>query len=160
MKALTWGKGNFLKSDILVAFEGNNVCALYISGDEAQFLADFPQLAAGSRNDATAADIAERILDGETTISPKFLKASPLEKAVWGALLQIPRGTTCTYTEIAQSIGRPKAVRAVASAVGRNPISILVPCHRVVRLDGTLGGYRWGLDVKRSLLEHERRAKA
>jgi len=78
------------------------------------------------------------------------------QRRVWTALTAIPAGETRNYTEVAQAIGAPAAVRAVASACGANPVAVLIPCHRVVRGDGSLGGYRWGVERKRALLERER----
>jgi AraC family transcriptional regulator of adaptative response/methylated-DNA-[protein]-cysteine methyltransferase len=75
---------------------------------------------------------------------------------VWRELQRIPRGETRSYSEIASAIGSPKAVRAVASACANNRVAVVVPCHRAVRLDGGLGGYRWGLERKKQLLENER----
>ena len=80
---------------------------------------------------------------------------SPLQIKVWEALLRIPSGQVTTYSEIAASIGQPRAVRAVGTAVGRNPVSFLIPCHRALRKSGGLGGYHWGLPVKRALLAWE-----
>jgi AraC family transcriptional regulator of adaptative response/methylated-DNA-[protein]-cysteine methyltransferase len=74
---------------------------------------------------------------------------------VWRALQRIPSGETRSYSAIARAIGKPKAVRAVAQACGANRVAVVVPCHRVVRDDGTLGGYRWGVDVKARLLDAE-----
>ncbi|WP_368188387.1 bifunctional helix-turn-helix domain-containing protein/methylated-DNA--[protein]-cysteine S-methyltransferase [Aestuariibius sp. HNIBRBA575] len=87
--------------------------------------------------------------------TPLYLIGSPLQIKVWEALLQIPSGNVTTYSEIAGHIGKPRAVRAVGTAVGRNPISWLIPCHRAVRKSGGLGGYHWGLPVKRALLARE-----
>lgn len=89
---------------------------------------------------------------GNTTLA---LIGAPFQIKVWEALLQIPSGYVTTYSEIARTIGSPRAVRAVGTAVGRNPISWLIPCHRALRKDGALGGYHWGLTVKRSLLAYE-----
>ncbi|MEL6335713.1 MAG: bifunctional helix-turn-helix domain-containing protein/methylated-DNA--[protein]-cysteine S-methyltransferase [Pseudomonadota bacterium] len=83
------------------------------------------------------------------------LYGAPFQLKVWEALLAIPSGHVTTYAEIARAIGHPKAVRAVGTAVGRNPISWLIPCHRAMRKDGALGGYHWGLGVKRALLAWE-----
>ena len=80
---------------------------------------------------------------------------APFQIKVWEALLTIPSGHVTTYSEIAQSIGNPKAVRAVGTAVGRNPVSWLIPCHRALRKSGALGGYHWGLPVKRAMLAWE-----
>ena len=84
------------------------------------------------------------------------LRGTPFQQKVWAALQEIPAGTTVTYTDIANRIGTPRAVRAVGTACGQNPVSIAVPCHRVLRGDGSLGGYRWGLERKRVLLDRER----
>ncbi|MEM7240670.1 MAG: bifunctional helix-turn-helix domain-containing protein/methylated-DNA--[protein]-cysteine S-methyltransferase [Pseudomonadota bacterium] len=83
------------------------------------------------------------------------LMGQPFQLKVWEALLAIPSGEVTTYSTIAEHIGNPKAVRAVGTAVGRNPISWLVPCHRVLRKSGGLGGYHWGLPVKRTILMRE-----
>jgi AraC family transcriptional regulator of adaptative response/methylated-DNA-[protein]-cysteine methyltransferase len=79
----------------------------------------------------------------------------PFQIKVWEALLAIPSGHVTTYSDIARAIGHPRAVRAVGTAVGRNPVSFLIPCHRVLRRDGGLGGYHWGLGVKRAMLAWE-----
>ena len=87
--------------------------------------------------------------------TPLYLIGAPFQIKVWEALLSIPSGQITTYSEIAAHIGHPAAVRAVGTAVGRNPISWLVPCHRALRKSGGLGGYHWGLPVKRALLAYE-----
>ncbi len=84
-----------------------------------------------------------------------LLVGTPLQQAVWKALLEIPKGSTVTYQDLAVKIGKPKAYRAVANAVGANPISPLIPCHRVIRKGGALGGYYWGLEAKKKLLKAE-----
>ena len=89
-----------------------------------------------------------------------LVRATGFQSEVWKALLKIPAGDLKTYAEVAHMIGRPKAVRAVASAVGANPIAWLIPCHRVVRTDGRLGGYRWGIARKKMCLEFEKRRTA
>ena len=80
---------------------------------------------------------------------------SAFQREVWQALRAIPPGQTVSYTELAHAIDRPNAVRAVAQACAANPLAIVIPCHRVLRRDGGLGGYRWGIDRKRQLLERE-----
>lgn len=82
--------------------------------------------------------------------------ASDLQWEVWEALITIPFAATCTYQNIAQQINRPKAVRAVGTAIGQNPIFYLIPCHRVLRSNGTLGGYLWGIELKQQLLDWEK----
>ena len=91
-------------------------------------------------------------MKGETHL---HMIGAPFQLKVWEALLTIPSGHVTTYSEIAQSIGNPKAVRAVGTAVGRNPVSWLIPCHRALRKSGGLGGYHWGLPVKRAMLAWE-----
>ncbi len=86
---------------------------------------------------------------------PLRLEGTPFQVAVWSALLEIPYGATASYAGLAERIGHPRAPRAVGAANGQNPISILVPCHRLIGADGSLTGYGWGLDRKRSLLELE-----
>lgn len=89
---------------------------------------------------------------GEVTL---HLIGAPFQIKVWEALMQVPSGHVTTYSEIAGAIGHPKAVRAVGTAVGRNPVSLLIPCHRALRKSGGLGGYHWGLPVKRAILAWE-----
>ncbi|WP_020040549.1 methylated-DNA--[protein]-cysteine S-methyltransferase [Salipiger mucosus] len=91
--------------------------------------------------------------DGGTV--PLHLIGAPFQIKVWEALMRIPSGEVTTYSEIARAIGNPGAVRAVGTAVGRNPISLLIPCHRALRKSGGLGGYHWGLPVKRAILARE-----
>ncbi len=89
---------------------------------------------------------------------PLDIRGTAFQARVWRALQKIPLGTTASYTEIAVALGQPKAVRAVAQACAANKLALLVPCHRVIRSDGDLGGYRWGLERKRALLAAERAA--
>jgi AraC family transcriptional regulator, regulatory protein of adaptative response / methylated-DNA-[protein]-cysteine methyltransferase len=86
---------------------------------------------------------------------PTDVQATAFQRRVWEELRKIPYGTTRTYSQVARAIGKPKAIRAVARACATNPVSVVVPCHRVVREDGNLAGYRWGLDRKLALLQHE-----
>lgn len=90
--------------------------------------------------------------EGESAL---HLIGAPFQIKVWEALMRVPSGHVTTYSEIASAIGHPKAVRAVGTAVGQNPISWLIPCHRALRKSGALGGYHWGLPVKRALLAWE-----
>lgn len=96
--------------------------------------------------------------DGELSAFdlPLDLHGTPFQRAVWSALLQIPSGQTTSYGALATRLGVGSAVRAVGGAVGRNPVSVIVPCHRVVGIDGSLTGYAGGVDRKRSLLNLER----
>jgi AraC family transcriptional regulator of adaptative response/methylated-DNA-[protein]-cysteine methyltransferase len=96
---------------------------------------------------AFGADAAETV--------PLHLIGAPFQIKVWEALLRVPSGHVTTYTDLARAVGHPKAQRAVGTAVGRNPISFLIPCHRALRTTGALGGYHWGLPVKRAILAWE-----
>jgi len=89
---------------------------------------------------------------------PLDIRGTAFQQRVWQALTEIPLGTTLSYTELAERIGSPKAVRAVARACATNTIALAIPCHRVVRSDGSLSGYRWGVERKRVLLEREVKA--
>ncbi|MDX2268048.1 MAG: methylated-DNA--[protein]-cysteine S-methyltransferase [Bryobacter sp.] len=89
---------------------------------------------------------------------PLDVQATAFQASVWQFLQSIPAGETRTYAEVAEGIGRPSAIRAVARACAANPLALVVPCHRVIRADGKLGGYRWGMGRKRQLLEAEREA--
>ena len=86
---------------------------------------------------------------------PTDVQATAFQRRVWEELRRIPYGTTRTYAQVAKAIGKPRAIRAVARACATNPVSVVVPCHRVVRADGNLAGYRWGIDRKAALLKHE-----
>lgn len=88
---------------------------------------------------------------------PLDLRGTPFQQRVWEALRRIPAGDTASYTDIACRIGSPRAVRAVARACATNPLAVVVPCHRVLRRDGGISGYRWGVERKRLLLEREAR---
>ena len=94
-------------------------------------------------------------IDGTLEETPLYMIGAPFQIKVWEALVHIPSGHVTTYSEIAQTIGKPRAVRAVGTAVGRNPISWLIPCHRALRKSGGLGGYHWGLPIKRAMLAYE-----
>ena len=136
------------------------ICGIAFSqetGPEAAFAdmtARWPR-ASFHENPALLSGWAEAAFAGRDAQTRLFLIGAPLQIKVWEALLRIPSGHVTTYSEIAHSIGNPRAVRAVGTAVGRNPISWLIPCHRALRKSGALGGYHWGLPVKRALLAYE-----
>ncbi len=113
-----------------------------------------------TRDDKGAQELSGDIFDRGCAGRPELtllLKGTDFQIAVWRALLDVPFGKTTSYTAVAASAGRERAVRAAASAVGDNNISYLVPCHRVLRRDGSIGGYFWGLDCKRRILDWESR---
>lgn len=135
------------------------VSSLYLDGQRHR-PADDPQL---RRDDARLSQVAAELGEyfaGQRTvfeIGIDFRGGTPFQQTVWQQLTRIPFGTTVSYGELAARIGSPQASRAVGLANGRNPISIIVPCHRVVGADGSLTGYGGGVERKRWLLEHERR---
>jgi len=90
----------------------------------------------------------------------KFLNGTQLQKKVWEEILKIPYGKTISYSDLATKIKKPHAVRSIASAVGKNPIGLLVPCHRVIMKNGNLGGYMWGKKIKRQILDIEYKGTA
>lgn len=103
---------------------------------------------------ALAALVAE---PGKPVSLPLDAAGTPLQQQVWTALRAIPAGSTASYAQVAAAIGRPTAARAVAQACAANPLAVVTPCHRVVRADGGLSGYRWGVERKRALLSREAR---
>jgi AraC family transcriptional regulator of adaptative response/methylated-DNA-[protein]-cysteine methyltransferase len=125
---------------------------------ESEISAEFPK-ATLVRDDSAMADVmtALRALGsgGHAPELPVDVHGTAFQARVWSALREIPAGQTRTYAEVAESIGRPSSVRAVARACATNPVALAIPCHRVIRSDGALAGYRWGLAVKASLLASE-----
>ena len=119
----------------------------------------------GPREDGVLPEVAEQLVAYfagrlEHFDVPLVPRGTPFQRAVWSALREVPYGATCTYAELAAAIGRPTAVRAVGAANGRNPVCIVVPCHRVVGTGGSLTGYAGGLERKQLLLDLERRDTA
>ncbi|OJX03434.1 MAG: bifunctional transcriptional activator/DNA repair enzyme protein Ada [Burkholderiales bacterium 70-64] len=149
---------------ILVAQSEQGVCAILLGDDPHQLVRDlqdqFPRAeliggdAAFERRVAQVVGFVEAPRLGLDL--PLDLRGTAFQKRVWQALKDIPAGTTVSYTDIARRIGRPEAVRAVGQACGANRLAVAIPCHRVVRSDGDLAGYRWGVERKQSLLERER----
>ncbi len=149
---------------LLGAYTEKGVCAVAIGDDDTQLekslREQFPKAdirAAGSTINEWVTAIV-RGIGGEINPSiPLDAQGSAFQWRVWKALQQIPRGTTLSYSEVAKAIGQPTAARAVARACATNPVALVIPCHRVVRDDGSLGGYRWGIEKKAELLEIESR---
>jgi AraC family transcriptional regulator of adaptative response/methylated-DNA-[protein]-cysteine methyltransferase len=153
---------------LLVAATGRGISALYLGDSDRRLTAElrreFPR--ARLREDRRGlgrwvAAIVEHLRGRQPRIDdlPLDVRATAFQRRVWEELRRIPYGSTRSYSEIAQAIGKPRAVRAVARACATNPASIVIPCHRVVREDGHLAGYRWGLERKRALLEREKRGR-
>ena len=149
---------------LLVAATERGTCAVSIGNNdavlEATLHADFPTatIARDDRGLAANVEAVLAYLDGREPDGalPLDTQATAFQRQVWEQLQAIPLGETRSYGEIASAIGKPKAARAVGRACATNPVPIVVPCHRAVGGDGTLTGYRWGTDIKRALIEHER----
>lgn len=156
---INWGWFDSAFGPALVMGTDRGICGLAFAAEagEAATMQDLRQRwpkAAFSENPDALRDWATAAL-GMTGQTQLHMIGAPFQLKVWEALLTIPSGHVTTYGEIAQSIGNPKAVRAVGTAVGRNPVSWLIPCHRALRKSGGLGGYHWGLPVKRAMLAWE-----
>ncbi|MEO0343807.1 MAG: bifunctional helix-turn-helix domain-containing protein/methylated-DNA--[protein]-cysteine S-methyltransferase [Pseudomonadota bacterium] len=143
--------------DMLVMVTDRGICGMAFGSEfgretsEQDMMARWPE-ATFAKDPAHVWAIAGNLEGGEAKL---HLIGAPFQIKVWEALLAIPSGQVTTYGDIAHHIGNPKAVRAVGTAVGRNPISWLIPCHRALRKSGELGGYHWGLPVKRAMLARE-----
>ena len=153
---------------VLVAATARGVCAVKLGDDaaalEQELKTEFPRatLTRATGDDDEFGAWVESIVryvddEGASPSVPLDVQATKFQWQVWRALQTIPLGETRSYTEVAASIGQPSAVRAVASACASNRVALVIPCHRVVRSDGALSGYRWGPERKRTLLERERR---
>jgi AraC family transcriptional regulator, regulatory protein of adaptative response / methylated-DNA-[protein]-cysteine methyltransferase len=150
--------------EVLVAATVRGVSAVYL-GDTAPKLVselreEYPRAEIAAEKGAFSNWVEEIVARMEGNAPrrelPLDLQATAFQRRVWQELQRIPRGATRTYSQIARAVGKPRAIRAVARACATNPVSIVVPCHRVVRADGNLAGYRWGLSRKEKLLERER----
>jgi len=149
---------------ILVASSVRGVCAISLGDDPDALVRDlqdrFPkaQLVPGDRDfERVVAQVVGMVESPGTGLSlPLDIRGTVFQRRVWAALCNIPAGSTASYTEIARRIGAPTAVRAVAGACAANAIAVAIPCHRVVRSDGSISGYRWGVELKKALLKWEK----
>ena len=146
-----------------MAQSDRGICAIQL-GDEPQSLLQelqdrFPKaelIGADKNFEQTVAHVISFIETPALGLDlPLDIRGTAFQQRVWQALTEIPLGTTASYSEIAQRIGAPKAFRAVAMACGANSLAVVIPCHRVVRNDGNLSGYRWGVERKQILLKNE-----
>jgi len=148
---------------VLIGATERGVSAVYLGETEGALLAElreeYPRAEIAPATDSFqkwVREIVQRIDGKQPRMElPLDLQATAFQRRVWQELQRIPRGRTRTYSQVARSLGQPKAVRAVARACATNPVSVVVPCHRVIREDGTLAGYRWGLSRKERLLAQE-----
>ena len=149
---------------ILVARSPQGICAIFLDDDapglRAQLAQAFPMAALEEASQSLQTDLEQiiRLVHRQSVDAPITLDVggTAFQRQVWAALCDIPAGQTRTYTQLAESIGAPKAVRAVASACAANMLAMLIPCHQIIRNDGSLSGYRWGVQRKRALLLRER----
>jgi|SRR5579872_5004087 len=147
----------------LVAQSERGICALLLGEDPQALIRDLHQRFAqaniedGGRKLARLVRTVAGLIEAPGTglELPLDVRGTVFQQRVWNVLRRIQPGSTLSYTEVARRIGVPKAVRAVAQACGANAIAVAIPCHRVVRNDGALSGYRWGIERKRALLERE-----
>lgn len=148
---------------LLVAATERGLCAVRLGDDDASLVATLHSEFAAAQierdDSALQSDLAQIVahLEGRQPHIelPTDVRATAFQRQVWQALRAIPYGETRSYSDVAAQIGRPTAVRAVARACASNPLALVVPCHRVIREDGSLGGYRWGMERKQWLLEQE-----
>lgn len=152
---------------LLVALTERGVCAVRMADADATLEKDlrdeFPH-AEIKRDDSALREPVQKILNHLEKNEPRLdlpldIQATAFQRQVWEHLRAIPYGQTVSYGDVAKALGKPGAVRAVGRACATNPVALVIPCHRVVREDKSLGGYRWGLDRKKKLLEHERRVQ-
>ncbi|AYV46699.1 transcriptional regulator [Caulobacter flavus] len=162
IETLRYGLGETPLGLALAATSETGLALLILGDDQAAMVEDlaarFPRarlVEDGASVAPALAALSSAIDDGGRASLPLDERGSDLQRAVWKALRDIPAGTTASYAQVARAIGRPEAVRAVAQACGANPVAVLTPCHRVVRSDGGLSGYRWGVARKKALLDRE-----
>ncbi|HBI68949.1 MAG TPA: bifunctional transcriptional activator/DNA repair enzyme protein Ada, partial [Massilia sp.] len=149
---------------ILVASTGRGICAILMGDDPEALVHDlqdrFPKarlVGADAGFERTVALVVGFVEAPRLGLDlPLDVRGTAFQQRVWEALRAIPAGVTVSYTELAQRIGSPNAVRAVAGACAANPVAVAIPCHRVVRNDGGLSGYRWGIARKRALIDREK----
>lgn len=158
--AIRWAVVETTLGPLLVATTPRGICRVAFDEGEADLRARFPE-ADIRPMDGDAASLLDCVVAAVETpraVSglPLDLRGTAFQEAVWQALGRIPPGKTLSYAALAAAAGHPDAVRAVGSACGANPVAVLIPCHRALRGDGGLGGYAWGLDRKRALLDRER----
>jgi AraC family transcriptional regulator of adaptative response/methylated-DNA-[protein]-cysteine methyltransferase len=156
---IRWAVAQTSLGSMLVAATDKGVCRLSFAEGEAELAARFPN-ADLREGDAKFSALLQQVVDaveqpGTAIDIPLDVKGTAFQEAVWAELRKIPPGETRSYAEIAAAAGNPKAVRAAGSANGAKCVAVLIPCHRVVRSDGSLGGYAYGTDIKRKLLQRE-----
>lgn len=157
--AIRWAVVDTTLGAMLVAATDKGVCRLSFNEGPEELARRFPNAELREGDEAFAGLLADVIAaveqPGDSRNIPLDVQGTAFQEAVWRALQAIPPGETRSYAEIAATVGKPAAVRAAGSANGANNVAVLIPCHRVIRSDGSLGGYAYGLDIKRELLRRE-----
>ncbi len=157
--AIRWTVAATSLGPLLIAATDKGLCRVAFDEDETALAARFPQARIAPGGDALAALAADVVAlvetPGRDTALPLDVRGTAFQEAVWQALKTIPAGETRSYAELAAAAGAPGAVRAAGTACGSNPLAVVVPCHRILRSDGGLGGYAWGVERKRRLLDRE-----
>lgn len=159
--AITYATGDSSLGRLLVAATDHGICSVKAGRNDAELVrslrAEFPRASiAESPGAKRYLDALNDHLSGQEVRFPLDVRGTDFQMKVWSALRDIPRGETRSYCDIAEAVGEPRAVRAVASACASNPVPLIIPCHRVIRKDGSLGGYGLGIGRKRALLAAER----
>jgi len=153
-------------ANVLIARSGKGVCTILLGDTAEALIADLQQRLPKAnlhRNDQDLAVDLKTITDflaaPLTPLNfPLDIQGSDFQKSVWSVLQTIPVGQTLSYSDVAERLHKPKAVRAVANACAANPLALVIPCHRILRADGGISGYRWGVERKRALLAKEQQA--
>lgn len=166
-EAVRFGVARCSLGALVVAGNSRGICSIALGSDADTLIRELRErYPAACRVDddanveAWGAAIARSIEDPSVALRlPLDVRGTSFQRLVWETLRRIPVGSTVTYTDLARTIGKPDAVRAVAHACASNTLAVAIPCHRVVRRDGGLAGYRWGMDRKQTLLERESRAR-
>jgi len=158
-ETIRWGVAETDLGPLLVAATTRGICRVAFETDDAVLREHFPNARiekGGAALDELLADAVDYVTTpGRAMTLPLDVRGTAFQQAVWRELSRIPPGETLSYAALAARAGSPNAVRAVGSACGANPVAVLIPCHRALRADGSLGGYAWGLPIKRKLLERE-----
>lgn len=163
---ISFSKNNSILGSVLIASTSNGICFVSFPNNQKDSLDElkrkFPNQTLIDKQEPIHLKVVNCInetLNEDIQNIPLDIQGTEFQKRVWAELGKIAVGKTATYSEIAQRIGSPKAVRAVGNAIGKNPIALIIPCHRVLRTSGQLGGYKWGIDLKKRILESEKAKK-
>lgn len=158
-ETIRWGVAETDFGPLLVAATTRGICRVAFEPDDTVLRTHFPNARieqGGAALEGLLADAVDYVTKPDRTMTlPLDVRGTAFQQAVWRELSRIPPGETLSYAALAARAGNPNAVRAVGSACGANPVAVLIPCHRAVRADGGMGGYAWGLPIKRKLLERE-----